>query len=550
MQELKQGTLLQGGKYVIKRVLGQGGFGITYLAEQVSLGREVAIKEFFMKDNCVRNVETGGVTVPTTGSAVQVEQYRKKFLKEARTLASLDHPHIVSVIDVWEENGTVYYSMPYMSGGSLRDYVATHGRMPETQALRYVGQIASALKYMHEKKQLCHYDIKPANILIDNYDNAILIDFGISKNYDSNGNETSSTPVGMSEGFAPLEQYQQMVNEFSPASDVYALGATLFYLLMGKVPPSAISLVQGEELQFDEAVSSTVKEVVLSAVVPAVKKRLQSADRFINLKSSGHGDKTIEIDETTSISPRPNSTEETREETQMLGRERPVIDNPIIQKLLDDMVLVKGGTFMMGHKSIIGSGTHQITLHDYYICKYQVTQNLWQTIMGSNPSCFNTAPRLPVERVSWEDCQRFISKLNQMSNKWFRLPTEAEWEFAARGGNNSKGYKYSGSNAINEVAWYDGNSCGKTHLVGMKAPNELGLYDMSGNVWEWCQDWYGNFIKETQINPAGALSGRYRVSRGGGWCGLSGNCKVYRRGGYDPASHNVFLGLRLAMDAK
>ena len=549
MQELKQGTPLQGGKYIIKRVLGQGGFGITYLAEQVSLDREVAIKEFFMKDNCSRDESSSEVSIPTTGSTAQVEQYRKKFMKEARTLASLDHPHIVSVIDVWEENGTVYYSMPYMPGGSLRDYVATHGRMPEQQALRYVGQIASALKYMHEKKHLCHYDIKPANILIDSYDNAILIDFGISKNYDSNGNETSSTPVGMSEGFAPLEQYQQMVNEFSPASDVYALGATLFYLLMGKVPPSAISLVQGEELQFDTAVSDTVKQIVLSAVVPAIKKRLQSVEGFINLKDSDHVDKTTENYESTSISDSPNSTEE----TQIVDKKNSIIDNPIIQKLLDDMVLVEGGTFAMGKNTFFYSDSnpqHHVTLSSFRICKFQVTQELWLAVMGTNPSAMQGDKTRPVENVSWIDCQEFIDKLNRITGMIFRLPTEAEWEFAAQGGTHSYDYKYSGWNYDGVVAWNLSNSCGSTHPVGTKKPNELGLYDMSGNVFEWCMDWYDSYREIHTTNPKGPSSGKNRIFRGGAWNRLKEYCRVWSRGRALPEDRQSNLGFRLAMDAK
>jgi serine/threonine protein kinase len=260
MQELREGTPLQGGKYIIKRVLGQGGFGITYLAEQVSLGREVAIKEFFMKDGCLRERATGFVTVPTTGAAARVEQFRKKFFKEARTLAGLDHPHIVSVIDVFEENGTVYYSMPYMPNGSLKSLVKSRGRLSETEALRYVGQVASALQYMHTE-HLCHYDVKPDNILLDSRVNAVLIDFGISKNYDSEGNETSTTPIGISEGYAPIEQYQG-ISDFSPASDVYALGATLYYLLEGKTPPSAISRVQGNELSFNEDISAHTQSLI------------------------------------------------------------------------------------------------------------------------------------------------------------------------------------------------------------------------------------------------------------------------------------------------
>ncbi|MBR3451266.1 MAG: SEL1-like repeat protein [Muribaculaceae bacterium] len=297
MNELKQGTPLQGGKYIIKRVLGQGGFGITYLAEQVSLGREVAIKEFFMKDNCVRNEETGGVTVPTTGSAVQVKQYRKKFLKEARTLASLAHPNIVSVIDVFEENGTVYYSMPFLPGGSLNDVVKSTGRLPEREALHYIQQVAEALKYLHEEKHLCHYDVKPANILLDSNGNPVLIDFGISKNYDSQGNETSSTPVGMSEGFAPIEQYQHLIAEFSPASDVYALGATLYFLVTGTKPPTAVSRVSGEELKFDDTVSHSVKDIIIQSMRTSMRDRAQSIDLFIQTPSQNDATLSFANDE-------------------------------------------------------------------------------------------------------------------------------------------------------------------------------------------------------------------------------------------------------------
>ncbi len=243
MKHLQPNTTLQGGKYRIERVLGQGGFGITYLAVQTTLERNVAIKEFFMKDFCCRDN-----TLLTTGNAKIVEQCRKKFVKEARNLARLSHPNIIGVIDIFEENDTVYYVMPYLTGGSLEDYVKKHGTLSESESMKYVRQIASALKYMHEEQHICHYDVKPANILLDNKGNAVLIDFGISKNYDAFGHETTTTPIGMSEGYAPIEQYQQNVEEFSPVSDVYALGATLFFLLHGKRPVSAVHRASGTAL--------------------------------------------------------------------------------------------------------------------------------------------------------------------------------------------------------------------------------------------------------------------------------------------------------------
>ena len=218
-----------------------------------------------------------------------------------------------------------------------------------------------------------------------------------------------------------------------------------------------------------------------------------------------------------------------------------------------EMVRVEGGTFTMGATSEQGSDadsdekpTHQVTLSSYSIGKTEVTQALWQAVMGSNPSDFNGS-NLPVEKVSWEDCQTFIRKLNAITGKNFRLPTEAEWEFAARGGNKSRGFKYSGSNTIDDVAWYDDNSADKTHPVATKAPNELGIYDMTGNVWEWCSDRYGSYSSSSQYNPTGPNSGSDRVYRGGCWDYGAWSCRVSNRINRDPTDPSSFLGLRLAL---
>ena len=294
MQHLQPNTTLQGGKYRIERVLGQGGFGITYLAEQTSLQRKVAIKEFFMKDFCSRDEVTHTMSAPSTGSSKLVEQYRKKFIKEARNLARLNHPHIISVIDVFEENGTVYYVMPYLIGGSLQDYVKTHGVLSEQEAMKYVKQIASALKYMHEEQHICHYDVKPANILLDNKGNAVLIDFGISKNYDAQGQETTTTPIGMSEGYAPIEQYQQNVEEFSPISDVYALGATLYYLLHGRRPVSAVHRASGTALLMSKQLSQDVKDIINASMKISKRERANSVDVFLgSISTSVYRGRTI-----------------------------------------------------------------------------------------------------------------------------------------------------------------------------------------------------------------------------------------------------------------
>jgi formylglycine-generating enzyme required for sulfatase activity len=218
-----------------------------------------------------------------------------------------------------------------------------------------------------------------------------------------------------------------------------------------------------------------------------------------------------------------------------------------------EMIYVKGGTFTMGGTSEQGSDaydyekpTHSVTLSDYYIGKFEVTQELWQAVMGNNPSYFK-GNILPVEQVSWNDIQDFIRKLNQKTGANFRLPTEAEWEYAARGGNKSKGYKYSGSNTIDNVAWYISNSGSKTHQVGTKSPNELGIYDMSGNVWEWCQDWYGSYSSGSQTNPTGPSSGSRRVLRGGSWYDHAGDCRVSNRGHNNLDRRLDYNGFRLVL---
>ena len=195
------------------------------------------------------------------------------------------------------------------------------------------------------------------------------------------------------------------------------------------------------------------------------------------------------------------------------------------------MVFVEGGTFQMGSDddSIDEMPVHQVTLSDYYIGQTEVTQELWQAVMGSNPSYSGfKGAKNPVNFVSWNECQDFIRKLNSLTGANFRLPTEAEWEFAARGGNKSRGYQYSGSNDLGSVAWYKANASSKVHPVGSKLPNELGLYDMSGNVWEWCADWYSGSYYGTSpcTNPTGPTTGEFRVDRGGSWDSNAAGCRV------------------------
>ena len=229
------------------------------------------------------------------------------------------------------------------------------------------------------------------------------------------------------------------------------------------------------------------------------------------------------------------------------------ISIPIKDGISIEMVRVEAGTFTMGATPEMENPlyeekpAHQVTLtNDYYIGKYEVTQALWKAVMGNNPSNFK-GDNLPVEQVSWDDCQEFLSKLNSITGKTFRLPTEAEWEYAARGGNKSRGYQYSGSNNLSDVAWNINNSGSKTHAVGSKQANELGIYDMTGNVWEWCQDWYGKYSSSSKTNPTGANRGSKRVGRGGSWILNLLACRSSYRGYGSPDNRLNYVGLRLVL---
>ncbi len=229
------------------------------------------------------------------------------------------------------------------------------------------------------------------------------------------------------------------------------------------------------------------------------------------------------------------------------------IDNAVLQEIASNMVYVSSGSFTMGCTSEQGNDcysdenpSHSVTVSGFYMSKYEVTQKQWQAVMGTNPSKFK-GDNLPVESISWNEVQKFISKLNELTGKKYRLPTEAEWEFASRGGTKSLGYKYSGGNDIDAVAWYSENSNSQPHPVGQKHSNELGLYDMSGNVWEWCSDWYAGYSSFSQTNPQGPFTGSGRVFRGGSWFSYASYCRVSLRYDYDPGGSYFNLGFRLCL---
>ena len=329
--QLPSGTLLQGGKYKIETILGQGGFGITYLATQKimvkgSIGEleteiRVAIKEFFMKDVCNRE-STSHVSVPSMGSKEMVERFKQKFIKEARNISLLKHPNIVKVLDIFEENDTAYYVMEYIQDGSLQKYVSDNKALQETEALHYIREVAAALDYIHSQ-HMNHLDVKPGNILRRNNAETVLIDFGLSKRYDVEGHQTSTTPVGISAGYAPMEQYKKGgVGTFSPATDIYSLGATLYYLLIGTTPPDASEVFDNDLPPLPEALSPHVRKAIQAAMEPKRSDRPQSISEFLNIldQEKKHPNKNEET--AIIIEERRKKEQKEKEETKLIEEER------------------------------------------------------------------------------------------------------------------------------------------------------------------------------------------------------------------------------------
>ena len=642
-QHLQDGTILN-NRYKILRFLSSGGFGNTYEAEDEEFGAHVAIKELFISGICKRDSDNRQVSISVAENRQLFRKQKEKFRNEAARLRKINHPNVVKVRDEFEENGTAYYVMDFVRGKSLDD-MQRSGELNEKRSVQYINQVLAALEAVHNVGIL-HLDIKPSNIMVDDNNSVVLIDFGASKRVaDDNGKSLSlSTGLAGTPGYAPLEQMSGKRELIGKHSDIYAVGATLYKLITGITPPDPNEILIDGLPDFNA--STEVKDAIKSAMEVKYTNRPQSIAEFRAILNGGGGvtpptpapspqpapkpggaisveearererrrrrrmmlvgsligvfilaglltwlfmngtpfdsnvddgytskdssekieqlivdepqqpvadaeiDQDVEIEET-----EPTPVEETNSSTENVNTQSsaPTVSGnysshasssqrAAIDELLGNMVWVAGGTYTMGATSEQGSDAysdekpaHAETVGGFYLCKYEVTQKLWSAVMGSNPSSWK-GDNLPVEKVSWYDCQEFINKLNELTNNkyGFRLPTEAEWEYAARGGNRSRGYKYSGSDNVGSVAWYEGNSGSRTHAVGGKSPNELGLYDMSGNVWEWtASKWCDDYNSPRNSSD--------RVLRGGGWDYRARYCRVSYRDYY--ARH---YGLRLA----
>ncbi len=360
LTKLADGSMLNGNMYRIVRAIGNGGFGNTYEALHVNMNKRVAVKELFVKDFCNREGNTGSVYVATESRRPLVEKLKRKFIEEARALGQIKHVGIVNVHDVFEQNGTAYYVMDYIDGCSLEDMVSKQGAFTEQQALGYILQIADALEYVHGRNRL-HLDIKPNNIMVNADGQAILIDFGTSKQYDEANGENNSTIMGQTPGYAPPEQASNDVKKFSPATDIYALGATLYHLLTGNTPPAASLLASDEELQpLPSHISASTRKAVEKAMELKKKNRPQTIAEFRELIDSSAGQRTVGVQASPALV-------EPLSETRIVERGRKGKGTSMFLILLMAFVVLSAvamGVFVFGGNSSSGEGSESSALSE------------------------------------------------------------------------------------------------------------------------------------------------------------------------------------------
>jgi formylglycine-generating enzyme required for sulfatase activity len=455
-------------------------------------------------------------------------------------------------------------------------------RLNDSEKRQLVEGILQGIGHLHNEG-IIHRDLKSGNILVKHADGhwiPQITDFGLSRLAETDASFSNSS-IGISYAFAAPEQIKG--GTVHKNIDLWAVGTIIYHILTGKLPFTAEGFTDTNSANLEisrkitnrvlppdfQALPQPYKAIIERCWVMEPANRVQKAEELMGLLQNEKNSRQQPLEETIRegnvFKKCANGHYYQGEECPYCSKVETVAELTTPEQLARqgrehqqarqgndiEMVMVEGGRFMMGspaseinHES--DDVQHQVTLSSFQIGKYEVTQAQWKAIMGSNPSHFK-GDELPVERVRWDDVQEFIRKLSAKTGKQYRLPTEAEWEFAARGGNKSGGTKYSGSYNMDNVGWYDKNSGRKTHPVGRKSPNELGIYDMSGNVWEWCSDWYGEYSSSLQANPKGAISGLGRVLRGGSWGDTAPYCRVASRNSSTPSSRFSDYGFRLVL---
>ncbi len=529
LENLPEGHIID-ERYEIKEKVGQGGFGAVYRVFDRNMEIDKALK-----------------IIPE--AIVSDKEAMFDLQSEAKTMITLNHANIVRVYDFHKTGSIKFIDMEYVDGKTLTEIKLEHPnkQIPETKVKELALKIAEGMAYAHENNVL-HKDIKPQNIKVTSKGDIKIMDFGIAETVRTSMSRIQNTSSSGTLVYMSPEQIKG--KDVGKESDIYSFGAVLYELLSGH-PPFYKGDINHQILNEKPELLDNISEKMNAFLMTCLQKEYRN--RFKNF--------------TLCLQSLANELQQKFSGSKI--SDRPVADTvkPFAQLEIPEMVFVRGGTFQMGSNDgdRDEKTVHTVTLSDFYIGKYEVTQKEWQEVMGNTPSNFK-GDNLPVEKVSWYNAVEFCNRKSRKEGltpcysgsgeniicdfnaNGYRLPTEAEWEYAARGGNKSRGYTYSGSNDIDDVGWCDDNSDSISHPVGKKQSNELGIYDMSGNVFEWCNDWYKkNYYSSSPVNnPKGPSNFTYRVLRSSSWEYKSFSCRTTYRNYEAPSNSYSNGGFRLA----
>jgi len=588
MIDLKSMQGKQIDNYRIVGELGKGGMGIVFKATDVSLQRTVAIK--FLPDKMSSD-----------------EGMVKRFVREARSSARLNHTNIVTVYGVGQYEQTYYIAMEYVDGLPLDGLMRKERKLSVDRSIFIVRQVAEALGVAHGEG-IVHRDVKPQNIMIGKNDHVKIMDFGLAMVSFENTALTADGSVLGTPDFMSPEQWKD--SAVDGRSDIFSLGVTLYGILTGRLPFSASTPLAIMRKTVDSptpdvrTIDNTIPGELAHIIDLMLKKEpderypstalvvtdLDKVTAMLGASSSPNTEtfsapgsevmlsnmdkKDTQLRSQMSLNNMPATGQSQQQAPIMLDaapdNSSKALKIGILSAVLflvlmivayaifgpnanKDFVYIEPGSFLMGSppaepKRNPDEAMHRVTLtKGFWISKYEVTQKQWFEVMGTKPSHF-TGDDLPVEQVSWMDVQMYIQKLNQESSVRYRLPTEAEWEYAARAGSLSA-YSFGAKEMfLPDYAWFADNSVGSTHPVGTKQPNAWGLFDMSGNVWEWCQDWGATYPHGDVVDPQGPTNGVDRIGRGGSWSVPAQMCRAADRSASKPGNQGSDLGFRLVHD--
>jgi formylglycine-generating enzyme required for sulfatase activity len=575
------------GTYVVLNKLGEGGMGTVYKAHDPTLNRSVALK--LLPPHLAHDPE-----------------FVTRFKHEATAAAKLSHGNLVHVYAVGEEAGTHYIAMEFVEGGTLLSHIRKQGVLSVEESLAITIYTAEALRYAWNHGRVIHRDIKPENILLSNEGEVKIADMGLAKSLSaaSLGVTASGTVMGSPHYISPEQARGDKDIDFR--TDIYSLGCTLFHMLTGRTPYEGDNLASLIYKHVHEP-PPDLRQVRSESPphVAALLNRMMAKDR--DQRPSSYDDLITELTalyneaqqagaKLAAARTRVCRTAAEKKKLMVAGAAVAVLAvagiiwvvgrvpprgagtrpappavgsgptttapaAPTLAGLKENLtvdlgggvtmqfVLIRPDTFTMGSDECSNATPHKVTItKPFYLGKFEVTQEQWQAVMGSNPSRFKGSKN-PVEMVSWEDCQKFIQRLGEkVPGQTFRLPTEAEWEYACRAGSTTE-YGYGDDDGqSDQYAWHKNNSGVGTHPVGEKKPNAWGLYDMHGNVREWCQDWYGEYDSSAATDPVGPSIGSNRVLRGGSWDFHAASGRCANRLNREPSYRTYSYGSRVVVD--